>query len=60
VPSLVAPNGLGGSPARNFVFSNVADSGSINIPLAFATNNSGNPDADLQYLSGKGWTINYV
>lgn len=60
LPSLVAPNGLGGSPTNDFTFTNVADSGSIRVPAAFATNNSGNPDADLQYLSGKGWTITYL
>ena len=60
LPSLVAPNGLGGSPTNDFTFTNVADSGSIRVPIAFATNNSGNPDADLQYLSGKGWTITYL
>ena len=60
MPSLTGSNALGGSPLNDFTFLNVADSGSINIPVEYQTNNSGNPDADLQYLSGKGWTINYV
>lgn len=59
--SLIAPNGLGGSPANNNVFGgSIPNSGSITLPTEFATNNAGNPDGDLQILIDKGWTINYI
>jgi len=54
-------NNLGGSPANNSVFNNVASGGTIYVPSFFETNNSGQPDGDIVYLRDtKGWTINYV
>ena len=51
---------LGTSPTTNNSFGNTALNGTINVPLALATNNAGGPDADLVYLAGRGWTINYI
>jgi hypothetical protein len=55
-----AGTGLGGSSTDNSVFLNTALNGTITVPIAYQTNNFGSPDADLVYLAGRGWTINYV
>ena len=60
VPLLSGSNALGGTPGNNSVFTNTAISGSITIPIEYATNNAGSPDGDVQYLIGRGWTVNYV
>ena len=60
MPSLVAPNGLGGNPGSTHVFQSIFNNGTATFPIAFATNDAGNPDGDIQYLIDRGWTINYV
>jgi len=55
------PSALGFGTGNDNVFTDAANSGSIDIPIFYATVNGGNPDGDLVYLSGtKGWTINYI
>lgn len=51
---------LGTSPTTNNSFTNTALNGTINVPITLATNNAGGPDADLVYLAGRGWIINYL
>jgi hypothetical protein len=67
LPSLIAPNGLGGGTGNNQCFGpgfgsgiNVPLSGSGTFPSAFSASNAGNPDGDIAYLIGRGWTINWV
>jgi len=59
LPMLVAPNGLGSSPAFDSVFSGITGL-EVTIPTAFATNNAGSPDGDLQYVLANGGTVNYI
>jgi hypothetical protein len=70
LPSLVAPNGLGGSPDDNVVFSYftgvtiryITNLQNLTIPSAFQTNNAGNEDGDISTLRGSNpsLTINWV
>ena len=60
LPSLISPNGLGGNPSYTGVFELTALNGNITVPIAFQTNNAGNPDGDIEYLTGRGWTVTYI
>jgi hypothetical protein len=62
LPSLSSIGGypLGSTTGNNNVFLDTALSGSITVPSFLSSSNAGSPDGDLTYLSGRGWTINYV
>lgn len=62
LPALTGPNALGGSPAYNYVFTNVSYTGSMTVPSEYLTNNNNGPDGDLAYLRTGlyNWTINYT
>jgi hypothetical protein len=53
---------LGGSVGNNSVFLNVPNTGTLTVPVEYQTNNGGNPDGDIQYLTTapRSWTINYI
>lgn len=59
--ALSGSDAIGGGTTDQYVFNNVAISGSIYVPTFYETNDGGNPDGDLVYLRDTlGWTINYV
>jgi hypothetical protein len=60
LPSLSGSSPLGSTTGNNNVFLDTALSGSITVPSFLSSSNAGSPDGDLTYLSGRGWTINYV
>jgi hypothetical protein len=61
IPRITGTTGLGGSVANNNVFLNTPVSGTLTIPTFYATCQTGSlPDSDVQYLIGRGWTINYI
>lgn len=54
-------NALGGSPANNNVFFNIATGGTAYVPSFLSASNVTQPDGDIDYLQNtRGWTINWV
>jgi len=59
LPGLITTN-IGTNAGNQNMFQNTALSGSITVPVRYATNNAGAPDGDIQYLIDRAWTVTYV
>ena len=54
------PNGIRNTGGNSSLFTNYPNNGTIYVPIHYKFSNGGNVDGDLQFLSSKGWTINYI